>query len=189
MKIKDAKAAYSGQMQALWTKKRALTAVLKEQESGGDAFHFDRVELSKELERVDAAYEASRRVMEGIMAAESAIHDSVVAKQQTESLGKQAKMLSKMLEIYRRIASGGKVPPEDEQALLEFSKELYMAAKMAAMAKRDKDDKEYDSLLEDEDASGGESVDAAEAAENAEISVPSPEAAASAGGEASGIAE
>ena len=55
-----------------------------------------------------------------------------------------------MLEIYHRIASGGQVPPEDEQRLMEYNHELYMAAKTAAML-QEGDGEKYDSLFEDEE--------------------------------------
>lgn len=178
MKIGDAKAAWSAQIETLWAQKRTLAKLMKEQEEGG-AGKFDRVELSKELARVDASYEEARKTMEGIIATETAIQNSEVYKQQSDALEKQADQMGKMMEIYRRIAKGGRVPPKDENALLNYSKELYMAAKMAAMMLRekDKDKKKYDSLLDEEDAEKGEGVDAAEAAANTEIDVAAPEAA------------
>ena len=180
MKISEAKAAYSSQMQTLWAQKRALTEALKEQEKSGIP-SFDRVELSKELKKVDAEYKKAQSVVEGIMATEAAVHNSEVSRQQIEAMEKSAKKMAKMMEIYRRIASGGRVPPEDENALMLYSKELYMAAKMAAMIKKDKDNKKYDTLLDEEDSEGGENTDAAEVAANTEISVAAPDAAGDAG--------
>lgn len=183
MKISEAKAAYSSRMQTLWSQKRSLTEALKEQEKSGMP-SFDRVELSKELKKVEAEYKETQKVMEGIMATESAIHNSEVSRQQAQAMEKSAKTMAKMMEIYRRIASGGRVPPEDENALMLYSKELYMAAKMAAMMK-EKDNKKYDSVLDEEDkADGGENVDAAEAAANAEINIAAPETGGGDGGAA-----
>lgn len=187
MKIGDAKAAYSSQLQTLWSQKRALTEALKEQEKSGVP-SFDRVELSKELKKVDAEYKKAQNTMEGIIAAETAIHNSEVSRQQTKAMEKSAKTMAKMMEIYRRISSGGRVPPEDENALMLYSKELYMAAKMAAMMKKDKDGKKYDTVLDEEDSSdGGENVDAAEAAANAEINIAAPETAGNASGSDAGL--
>ena len=88
-----------------------------------------------------AAYNQAKALME------AAEQNAQAAKQQAKVAAAQAKAL----EIYRRIASGGRVPPQDEKFLQNFSPELYLAAKMAAlMAKEHKD---YDSVLEDEDAS------------------------------------
>ncbi len=76
------------------------------------------------------------------------------------------------MELFRRISNGDKVPPADEQKLLEFSQELYMAAKnMAAMKKEQ--GKEYDSLWGDEEKT--EYADPREVAENSEISIDAPE--------------
>ena len=176
MKIRDAKQVYSDQLNVLWDKKQSLTKLLKEQESSGQAVpSVDRLELTRELSEVDAQYKATQSVMEGILTRESLIHNSEVAKQQGEAIANWGKELSKIMEVYRRIASGAKVPPKDEKKLMDFSYKLYMAAKAAAMSQ--KSDEEYDSLWEDEEESSGETPDAHEIAENAEISVALPEAA------------
>ena len=88
--------------------------------------------------------------MESIIERETAIHNAEVAKQQGNALSKAAEEMGKMLEIYRRIASGGQVPPENEQRLMEYNHELYMAAKTAAML-QEGDGEKYDSLFEDEE--------------------------------------
>jgi len=178
LKIRDAKQAYSAQLDSLLDKKRALSKLLEDQETGGAGMQaFDRVEISQELSTVTAQYEATQSVMEGILAKEAAVHNSAAAKQQSEALAAQAEEMAKMMEVYRRIASGGKVPAADERKLMEFSHELYMAAKTASMMAQ-QDDKEYDSLWEDEEQDGGETPDAHELAENTEITVSSPEATA-----------
>ncbi|MFR4781922.1 MAG: hypothetical protein ACLUAR_02850 [Pilosibacter sp.] len=64
---------------------------------------------------MDAQYNEAQGVMESIIERETAIHNAEVAKQQGNALSKAAEEMGKMLEIYHRIASGGQVPPEDEQ--------------------------------------------------------------------------
>lgn len=151
---------------------------MKDQESGSPELSaVDRVELTRELSQVNAQYEATQSVMTGIIARENAIHDSEVAKQQGEAMSKQAEEIAKMMEVFRRISSGARVPPADEKKLMEFNHELYMAAKSAAMMAQ-QNDEEYDSLWEDEEQDSGEIPDAHEIAENSEISVSSPEAVA-----------
>lgn len=177
MKIRDAKQAYSAQLNALRDKERTLTKLLKDQDSGkAGAYVFDRVEISRELKEVTAQYKATQGVMEGIMARETAIHDGEAARQQGEAAAKQAKEMSKMMEVFRRISSGAKVPPADEHKLMEFNYELYMAAKTAAMLAK-QNDEEYDSLWEDEE-NAEEVKDPSEVAGDAEAAVPSPEAVA-----------
>ena len=172
MKIQDAKKAYAARMDTLWTRKRALSQTLKNCGQGG-APNVDRVEISRELSAVDAQYNEAQSVMESITARETAIHNAEVAKQQGNTLSKAAKELGKMLEIYRRIASGGQVPPKDEQRLMEYNHELYMAAKTAAMP-QEGEGKKYDSLFEDEEEKTDEGKTASEIAGEAEISVPTP---------------
>ncbi len=174
MKINEAKQAYSMQLNVLNMRKRELKEVLKQQEENGGSGKFDTVQISKELEQVDAQYKATHNVMESILFKENMIQNAESAKQQGEAMSKQTDEMSKCLEIYRRIASGGKVPSKDERKLMEYSSELYMAAKnMALMAK--KKGKEYDSLWKDEEEPG-ETKSASEIAGDSEISVPSPEA-------------
>jgi len=182
MKIKDAKQAYSAQLDVLWNKKRTLTKLLKEQEEGGAAAaETDRVEISKELSKTDAEYEAVRSVMESINERDAAIQNAEFARQQGEAAAEQAEELSKIMEVYRRIASGAKVPAEDEKKLMDFSYKLYMAAKTAAML-AERNDKEYDSLWEDEEEE--EEKSPSEIAGDTEISVPAPEAVAAGAAEA-----
>lgn len=175
MKINEMKSAYSAQVQSLWAQKQSLTQTLKEQEKGSVS-NFDRVELSKELKKVDAEYRAAQKGMESVMMMETAIQNSEVSRQQVKAMEKAAKMMSKMMEIYRRIASGGRVPPEDENALMNYSKELYMAAKTAAMMQEDKERKKYDTLLDEEDQSGeGENADSAGGEADAVMAAAAPE--------------
>lgn len=177
MKIQDAKQMYSAQLNALQSKRLSLSKLLKEQEKSGLAgATFDRVEISKELSQVDAQYESLSKVMEGIMTTESAVHNAEVSKQQGDAMAEAAKEMVKMMEVYRRIASGAKVPQQDERKLMEYDLKLYSLAKQAAlMAKQN--DEEYDSLWEEEEKAE-EREDSGEIAANTEISVPSPSSVA-----------
>ncbi len=181
MKISDAKQAYSAQLRVLQAQRQALKKTLQEQENSGAAGqNFDRVEISKELSQLDAQYEAVRGGMEGIMAKETAVHDAEAARQQGEAMSEMYGELAKIMEVYRRIASGGTVPSTDEQKLLEYSSELYMAAKNMALM-RAREGEKYESLWEEEkEAGGGEETTAGEIAGEAEIAVPRPEDVAAA---------
>ena len=178
MKIRDAKQVYSAQMSMLRDKRQALSAMLKEPEKGGSpAASFDRVEISRELSRTDAQYDALSQVMESITATETMVHDAEASKQQCETMAEAAKEMSKMMEVYRRIASGAKVPAKDEKKLMDYDFKLYMAAKQAAQFAK-QNDEEYDSLWEDEEEQAEEQKDASEIAGDTEISVPSPSSVA-----------
>lgn len=84
------------------------------------------------------------------------------SKKQSEALKKGTDDMLKALEIAKRIAKGGRVPPQDEQFLLQYSQTMYMTAKMQAMMAEEHE--EYDSLLEDGEEkteSGGAELDGA----------------------------
>ena len=86
------------------------------------------------------------------------------AKDQVEAAKKAMDYMLKMLEIARRISTGGQVPGADEQKLLEYSQVLYTMAKMLSMQAEEHE--KYDTLFEDEEQSGAAAggVEAAEAA-------------------------
>lgn len=107
-----------------------------------------------------SAYEQMAARNQALIARQTAEANARAAKQQAEAAKEQGETMRKAMEIMRRISKGGRVPPRDEQFLLEFSQTMYMAAKMMAlMAKEHKDE---DSVLEDEEerAAGEEAVEA-----------------------------
>lgn len=173
MKIQDAKQMYAAHRSDLWKKRQELSKILKEQEQSGSlTAAFDRVEISKEVSAIDAQYDAVDKALSGIMATESAIRQTEDAKQQSETMAKAAEETMKILEVYRRIASGAKVPAKDEKKLMDYDFKLYMAAKQAALIAQ-QNDEEYDSLWEEEEKAE-EQEDSGEIAANTEISVPHP---------------
>ena len=75
-----------------------------------------------------------------------------VAKQQGEAMEESMIDLGKIMEVARRIMKGGIVPPQDEQKLMEYSMELYQAAKNMAALIEHREREEYDSLWEEAEA-------------------------------------
>lgn len=136
-------------------------------EADGRRF-FVSEELSKEISATFERIQAYNQVSAALDAAQQ---NAEAAKQQAKAVAEQAKAQAKAFEIYRRIASGGRVPPEDENFLQNFSPELYTAAKMAAIMAKEHED--YDSVLEEEEQTGkeSESEDAAHIVEKAAVSV------------------
>lgn len=61
------------------------------------------------------------------------------------------KDMAKLMEIARRISKGDKVPAKDEKKLMEFSPELYQAAKAAAMLHANEKHKKHKSMFDDEE--------------------------------------
>ena len=143
------------------------------QEEGYIEVNGRRFFVSEEMSRkISATFERVQAYNEASAALDAVQQNAEAAKQQAKAVAEQAKAQAKAFEIYRRIASGGRVPPEDEDFLQNFSPELYMAAKIAAMMAKEHED--YDSVLEDEEEQAetdGESADAAHTVGTVEVSV------------------
>lgn len=174
MKIRDAKQSYAAHRHAIWEKREALAKVLKEQEQHPLTSAFDRVELSKELSLLDAQYDAVDKALMGITALETKVFGDECNRRQAETEAKMAEEMGKIMEVFRRVSSGAKVPAKDHQKLMDYDMKLYMAAKQAAMlAQQNK--KEYDSLWEDEEKPREEKT-CEEVAAETKISAPRPSA-------------
>ena len=130
----------------------------------------ERYEVSPELaagirQAYDAAVAKNQAIQMRNMIAQSAEN----AKKQTEALKKSGDDMLKAIQIYSRIAKGGRVPPEDEQFLMQYSQTMYMSAKMQAMMA--KEHEKYDSLLEDEEETSDEGVELDGTVHSAEATV------------------
>lgn len=80
------------------------------------------------------------------------------AKEAAKAAGEGYEDMGKALEIARRMMHGDIVPSSDEKFLMDYNKDVYMAAKnMQAMAQNEKP-KKYDSLLEDEEDEEGKAA-------------------------------
>lgn len=177
MKISQAKSIYALQLDALCSRKRELSKMLQD-DSGSEQALYDRVELSRELSEVEKQYDQTSSAMERLQQRESSIHDAQVARQQGEAMAGAMDDMAKCIEIARRIAEGAKVPSADEKMLMEYSHELYMAAKNMAVMNVHKEQKEYDSLLEAEDGAPEAEKGASEIPGGAQVDIQLPEAAA-----------
>ena len=98
-----------------------------------------------------------------------------------DALSEQMKVQQRCLIIAMRIMRGKKVPPQDEQYLMEHDPEGYKLA-MAMRKPPKKDEKECESVLDDEDKKGGKASDSEETAP-VESSGGEGESVASGGGE------
>ncbi|MDE6726818.1 MAG: hypothetical protein K2J80_02630, partial [Oscillospiraceae bacterium] len=152
MKIGDASRIYSEQMSRLREKRSELLEKKKALENGEIEMTDEEVtSLGKSLDRVDIQYEKASEFMQGFNMQKTLLHNAEASKRTGDAMAEKAENDAKCIEIARRIARGDKVPPKDEQKLLEFNSDMYQMAKnMAAMAKNEKP-KEHDSLWDDED--------------------------------------
>lgn len=125
----------------------------------------DRLSLSRQA--VAYLEEQNRQFQEKLEqhrreSAERVTHIAIGKEQSdtdADSLGKAMKTMQKCQKIAARIMRGDKVPPEDEQYLMNNDPDGYKLA--LALRKPKKNPKEWKSVLDDEDRNGGESVDGA----------------------------
>lgn len=144
--------------------------VLSAEKEGYISRNGERYEVSPELaagirQAYDAAVAKNQAIQMRNMIAQSAEN----AKKQSEALKKSGDDMLKAIQIAGRIAKGGRVPPEDEQFLMQYSQTMYMSAKMQAMMAEEHE--EYDSLLEDEEEPSDEGVELDGTVHSAEATV------------------
>lgn len=194
MKIKEARQAYTAQLDILRNRQRELLKQKEENDgklsgyagsaaAGGDAgvvlelseeYRKRAQELQEKLDSVKEQIEEHIKLRDQVIEMEVGIANAEVAKQQGEAMQDYGEEMAKCLEIARRIANGDRVPAQDEKKLMDFNMEVYMAAKNMAAMNLDKKHKDYDSLWGDEEEKG-ENPDPLEMAGDTEINVELPE--------------
>ena len=129
----------------------------------------DTVELSSQMRATEkqgknvADDPGSRASLRGLE------YDGAAAKRQRRSIEDSGKLM----EVFRRIASGAKVPVADQKKLMDASPGMYQTAKLAAQMAENDD--EYESLWKNEDRR--KSHDLRHAAHSTEQSVSRPQEA------------
>ena len=194
MTIKEARKAYTAQLDVLRNRQRKL---LKEQEENDRKFQYSSkeeawnggsgvvIELSEEyrkraqelqekIDQVKEQIEEHVKLRDEVIGMEVGIANAEVAKQQGEAMQEYGEEVAKCLEIARRIANGDKVPASDEKKLMDFNMEVYIAAKNMAVMNADKEHKEYDSMWGEEEEKG-ENPNPHEMAGDTQISVELPD--------------
>lgn len=169
MKLGEAQRVTLQHLDVLFRKKQDLTKLLKDESSSGASF--DRVELSKALSAVEEEYKETQSIAEELSALNANIQNAEIARQQSEAAAEAAEEILKILEVFRRISKGDQVPAIDEKKLMEYSYEMYMAAKNMALMNQNCEGEKHKSLWEDTPAEE-EPVDPAELAANTEVGVP-----------------
>lgn len=178
MKIYEVRQQYSGQIKSYHEQQLALAKQKKELEhkmnmhpNGKEIYANEAATLELTIEAVDEKQSEYREYMEKLMEQWSGVANMVSAEQQGEAMEEYAADMGKIMEVARRLMKGGVVPAEDEKKLMEFSMEMYQAAKnIGAMAKKKE---EYDSLWGEEEEKTIE--DPMEVADNTEAFAEGPE--------------
>lgn len=182
MKISEAQEKYRLQRQALLNQRKQLIKKRDELQKKVPATeeekaYFSEVAATLELsiKEVNQKFDENQMALDQLAEQHAAVWNAEVSKQQGDALQEAAMEVGKIMAVFRRIASGAIVPGKDEQKLMEYSMEMYKAAKnLATMRIMEEKRKKYDSLWKDEDEAK-EEYDPQGKADNAEASVDLPE--------------
>ena len=158
MKISEAKQLYSTQIRAYQEQQTMLSKQKKELEEkmnsisdGKSLFAEEAATLELTLNAVLEKKKEYQDYMNDLNQQWTAISTMVSSKQQQESTKDYVEDLGKIMEVARRLMKGDIVPPNDEKKLMEYSMEMYQAAKnMGALAKQ-KEREEHESLWDEEE--------------------------------------
>lgn len=179
MKISEARIQYNQQIKSyreqqvlLANRKKELEQKIRTTPDGVTVFANEAATLELQMNAVNEKQDEYREYMDKLMEQWATVANMESSKQQGEAMEEYYEDMGKIMEVARRIMKGGIVPAEDEKKLMEYSMELYQAAKnMGALAK---EREEYDTLWEEE-AEEGEPADPTEVADNTEAFAEGPE--------------
>ena len=160
MKIGEARKIYSAQLKEFQEQKLSLAKQKKELERKMGIFPDRKEEYANEAATLELSYNAVsqkyeeyRNFMDKLMQQHMLLYSAEASKQQGDAMEEHTEDLIKIMEVARRIGRGDKVPAYDEQKLMEYSMELYMAAKNMAMLSelQEKDKEKHKSLWNDDE--------------------------------------
>ena len=182
MKLVEAQQAYRAQRQALIDQRKELLNQRKSLErkmnvtvDGKELFAEEAATLELSIDANKEQFEKNQKILDQLIEREVAIWNAEASKQQADAMEEYAVDMGKIMTVARRIARGAIVPATDEQKLMDYSMELYMAVKnMAMLAEMREKREKYDSLWDDEDKDETE-YDPQGKVESAEIDIALPE--------------
>lgn len=156
MKLSDALSIYQTNRKELTETTRNYvklrdTAQKKFETTGDIRFSEEAATLQLSIDRTQELFDKNQEVLGRLNEQYYSVWNAEVAKQQADAEEEMAAELSKIMTVARRMSHGDRVPATDERKLMEFDKDLYMAAKNAQMMAKLKERKEYDSLWDDEE--------------------------------------
>ena len=180
MKIGEAQQLYREQVSSCRDQKANLSRQLKDVRSRMETYPERREQYGQEAAVLELSLDALNQkekeyqdYLDVLADQYCAYWNAAVAEQQGDAAKEYGIEMGKIMEVARRLMKGAIVPASDERKLMDFSMELYQAAKnIGAMMQRKKKE-EYDSLWGDEEEK--EYDDPQEVAENAEAATDGPE--------------
>lgn len=174
MKIAEARQIYHSQIKEyqeqkilLSKQKQDLEKKINSTEDGKTIYANEAAVLELTIQAVDEKQSEYQKYMEKLNEQWAAMANMVSSEQQGEAMEEYVEDMGKIMEVARRLMKGGIVPPDDEKKLMEYSMELYQAAKNIGATAKQKEKEEYDSLWDD-DEEETEYEDPIEVADNTE---------------------
>ena len=156
MKIQEARqvygaqiSSYSDQLQQLQKQKEELEKRSKLIIDGKVIYEKEAAVLELTMDKVTKKKEEYQKYMEILNQQWAGIANMEASRQQADAAEEYYEDIGKIMEVARRIMRGGIVPPQDEKKLMEYSMELYQAAKNIGSMEQQKKREEYDSLWEE----------------------------------------
>lgn len=158
MKIGEAQQSCREQGKRYQEQKAALTKQLQELQArmgaspkGQEQYGSEAAVLELSLKDLDEKQKANQDYLNLLSARQWVYRSLEEAERQAENGKENIEEIGKILEVARRIMRGGIVPASDERKLMEYSSDLYQAAKnIGSMMQRRKREK-FDSLWKDEE--------------------------------------
>ena len=158
MKIGDAKTIYAGQISAyqeqkqlLTQQKKALEEKMKYSPEAKEMFAEEAATLELTTDALNEKQTEYQEYLNRLNQQWMGLVNAESAKQQGEAMEKYNKDLSKVMEVARRLMKGAIVPATDERKLMEYSMELYQAAKNIGSLAKQRDKDKYDSLWKEKE--------------------------------------
>lgn len=156
MKIQEARqvygaqiSSYRDQLQQLQKQKEELEKRSKLIIDGKVIYEKEAAVLELTMNKVTKKKEEYQNYMEILNQQWAGIANMEASRQQADAAEEYYEDIGKIMEVARRIMKGGIVPPQDEKKLMEYSMELYQAAKNIGSMEQQKKREEYDSLWEE----------------------------------------
>lgn len=178
MKISEAQSIYRAHRQDLINQTKTLIkqrdeAQKKFETTGSAQFSEQAATLQLSIEATQEKFDENQKVLDSLTEQYAAVWNAEVSKQQADAMQDMGIELSKIMTVARRMSNGDEVPYTDEKKLLEYSNELYQAAKSAQMIHQMEEHEKYDSLWGEEEEP--EEYDPQGKAENAEVQIALPD--------------
>lgn len=182
MKIGEAQKLYRTQRATLLEQKRKLLKKKEDLEKktvitpdGKEIYANEAATLELTIDAVTQRFDENQAVLDRLAEEHALVWNAEVARQQGDAAQEYGEDMAKLMEVARRIGKGAVVPASDEKKLMDYSMEVYLAAKNLAMLNKQSKREKYKSLWEDEDEEQKEKYDPQGKADNAETSVGMPD--------------